>query len=556
MRKLATGLAWIVALSAVGCKDALSVPDLQAPDIARSYSTPSTLDGLIATNFQQIHNGILNSSSALDPQMQVMAFESYATVANFSMALREGLPRSGIDNSRANFSYVENYRDFQQESKQARYAANYVQALDALNATGAHLNYPTGSPGTDTTVIPGEDLRARSFAFFNNGVALGYLALSYDSAAITTPATPSDAIPPLSSYSDVMAAALGSLDSALVIAQQPLAQYGFPLPSNYFNGSTYTQAQYIAVIHSFLARFRAGVARTPAERQAVDWNQVIADANAGIQSDFVVQINSSQGWGLNWLASQMFQNNAAGWHQMSLMIFGSADTSGAYDSWISTPINSRPYILVETPDKRWPSGNTRAAQQANNQGAAWDYTKYPYIRNRTNSDTPGQPWGSSYYDFFRFSGIKNASGVGPWIEFAKVENDMLAAEGYIRQGNYAAAAALINVSRTRAGIPPVAATQDGGLSGATCVPRVPTSAGNATHCGDLMEAMKYEKRMETAFTGYGQWFFDERGWGDLPEGTPIEWPVPYQEMDARGHPFYGLGGIGSPTGAAKGTYGF
>jgi hypothetical protein len=139
---------------------------------------------------------------------------------------------------------------------------------------------------------------------------------------------------------------------------------------------------------------------------------------------------------------------------------------------------------------------------------------------------------------------------------SKVEIDMLAAEGFIRKNDYASAAALINKSRTKAGLPPVTAAVDGGLSGTACVPHVPTSAGNVTQCGNLLEAMKWEKRMETAYTGYGQWYFDARGWGDLPEGTPLQWPVPYQEMDARAKPFYSLGGLGGPSSASKGTYGF
>jgi hypothetical protein len=62
--------------------------------------------------------------------------------------------------------------------------------------------------------------------------------------------------------------------------------------------------------------------------------------------------------------------------------------------------------------------------------------------------------------------------------------------------------------------------------------------------------------METAFTGYGQWYFDGRGWGDLPEGTAVHWPTPNQELDARLKPLYNLGGIGGRDGAARGTYGF
>jgi hypothetical protein len=477
-------------------------------------------------------------------------------VANFGMALREALPRSPIDNSRNNFTFTEDFRDFSRMSQQARYSANYVQSLDGLTAKGVHLGSPTGN-ASDTLTLPGQDLRARSFAFFENGVALGNLALAYDSAAIVTPATPSDAVPPLSSHVDVMKAALASLDSALAIAQLPKASAGFPLPSNYINlaSGTYSQDDYLRLIRSYKARFRAGVARTPAERAAVDWTSVIADATNGIKSDLVVQISSSAGWPLSWLGSQMFASNSAGWHEVPPMIFGMADTSGGYQQFISQPLSARTYFLIKTPDKRFPSGETRAEQQANSP-KTWVYSSYPYMRNRASADPPGDGWGSSYYDFWRFKGIFDNNGVGPWIEMAKTEMDMLAAEGDIRKGDLASAAALINVTRTKAGLPPVTATTDGGLSGNACVPRVPTPAGNTTQCGNLMEAMKWEKRMETAYTGYGQWYFDERGWGDLPEGTPLEWPVPYQEMDARSEPFYNLGGAGGASSAAKGTYGF
>jgi hypothetical protein len=46
--------------------------------------------------------------------------------------------------------------------------------------------------------------------------------------------------------------------------------------------------------------------------------------------------------------------------------------------------------------------------------------------------------------------------------------------------------------------------------------------------------MKYEKRMESIFTGYGVWYLDARRWNDLIAGTPLEWPVPNQEALSRG----------------------
>jgi len=82
---------------------------------------------------------------------------------------------------------------------------------------------------------------------------------------------------------------------------------------------------------------------------------------------------------------------------------------------------------------------------------------------------------------------------------------------------------------------------------------------NTLACGNMMEAMKYEKRMEEAYTHFGAWFLDERGWGDLPEGTGTEWAVPYQDLLARGRTgtaIYSLGGGLNPASAAKGTYGW
>jgi hypothetical protein len=61
--------------------------------------------------------------------------------------------------------------------------------------------------------------------------------------------------------------------------------------------------------------------------------------------------------------------------------------------------------------------------------------------------------------------------------------------------------------------------------------------------------------METAYAGYGMWFFAGRGWGDLPQYTALNWAVPYQEMDSRLESFYGVGGQGGRDAAGAGNYG-
>src|SRR5437879_5441381 len=138
-----------------------------------------------------------------------------------------------------------------------------------------------------------------------------------------------------------MSAALAYLDSAIAIASGPVpagpAGDWFPLPSTWINGQALTSGatgSFVQLARSYKARFRAGVARTPAERAdvtaggIVDWTKVIGDANAGISADFNITMDPTNGWDVAWV-----QQHYAGaeWHQMSQFFIGMADTAGLYD---------------------------------------------------------------------------------------------------------------------------------------------------------------------------------------------------------------------------------
>ena len=315
--------------------------------------------------------------------------------------------------------------------------------------------------------------------------------------------------------------------------------------------------QFRRIIRSYRARFRAGFSRTPAQAAAVDWAKVVDDAENGIQANLMMNIGGSTGWNTG-METQRYQDPT--WSQMSMMYMGMADVSGNYATFISQDYQHRNgFFLVVTPDKRWPAGTTRPAQNAASIQATNDKS-LPYIENRPlANDVTGDPWGVSFYTYNRWRYIRQNSNTGLFPAFMKAENDMLAAEGYIRTGNIAAAAAKIDLTRVaNGGLPAVAgavttATQPV-PGGSQCVPQVPQGNGTVA-CGNLMEAMKYEKRIETTYTGFGRFWIDSRGWGDLIEGTPLEFPVPYQEMQTRLEKFYLLGpGFGSA--AAKGVYGF
>lgn len=533
--------ASLVALTA--CGDNLEVVNHNNPDVARAYATPAGVEGVVGGLGVQLNN-TQRASESINTQAKIYAGEQFATVANFGMAARTIIPRNPISNDLGNDNSVGNVANWNIFSRTGRSAAVAIAAIKAYQAKGLTM----GSTA--------QDARAMAFAYMILGNALGYLSLGYDSAAIVTPLTESSEIPGLSHYSAVNTTALAMFDSAIAVANSAAAatgSNGFPLPSTWMSGqSNLTKDNFIRLVRSYKARIRAGVARTPTERAAVNWQAVISDATNGITSDFTVSIGGSTGWSAGFDVSQSYV--VGGWHSLPMFYLGMADVSGAYDAWLKDGIGTRKAFLVITPDQRWPQGATRAAQGAEAPTVALPAGRY--IRNRpAGEDVPVTGWGDSFYDHRRYGVINRANSTGPYVEMSATEIDMLAAEGYIRTGNLAAAAALIDKTRIKNGLGsigvPASATAPYS-NAADCVPRVPQAPSfTSTACGNILEAMKYEKRMETAFTGYLVWFADSRGWGDLVTGTPVEWPVPYQEMQSRYTPYYN----GTKV-AAKGTYGF
>jgi len=531
----------ILALAASCGDGSLAVANVTLPDIGQVFSTPSSIEQTIGSGFQSCQNAVGRAfTGAVLPQLAVLSLEGYGNNGNYGMASRVGIPRTSITNATGTTA-DETYGAI---AVGGRLAANAVTALDQLRSRG----------GTLGTV--GQDLRARAFGFFAVGCHQGWLALTYDSAGIVTPGLAGDFVPPLSGAASVIRSAIAMFDSAIAVASNPaaLGPSGFPLPA-LWTGNALTRDDFVRLVRSFRARFRAGVARTPAERAAVRWDSVLVDADNGITSDFMVTVGGTTGW----QAAVLVNTNSTLFYQMSPMYYGMADVSRGYDAWLATPIGQRGSFLIVTPDRRWPQGTTRAAQEAASLTPT-SITSRPYVASRP--DPPGgDPWGVSQYELRRLQYLRANNGSGLFPAITKAEIDLLAAEGYLRTGNVAAAATRIDITRVGRGQLPALSGIATSLSdtvpgGASCVPRVPAApAFTSTKCGTVFEALKWEKRMETAFTGFGQWFFDSRGWGDLVENTALELPVPYQEIVARRQAFYSLGG-GLARSAPKGTYGF
>lgn len=579
MNRLVTGcVAAVLAFGLGACSDPLNVENLVNPDIERALASPAGIEQLISTGYQQVHLEQTNCCP-LNAQANSFSLENYASVANFGMGLRVSIARSAIQNDRGNPQGGDNYDNFRDLSKIARSMVNGIQALDRLKASGLSLASPASV---------GRDSRARAFAFFVLGLAEANVALVYDSVAVITNTDAPDAIPPLVKYDAAMTVALTMLDSAIATANAvPAAEVAaFAVPNTWINGYAMTRDQFVRLVRSFKARFRAGVARNPTERAAVSWTEVLNDVNAGITSDVIITQSNSAGWSNGYLVNQY---RYEGWHMMAPNYVGFADSAGGeFDTWVTTNMNRgaagdpNKFYYFRTNDRRFPQGSTHSAQIASSGCTAGNNVlaclpvgtgifRFPYFRHRNGGDSFGEAWAQSAYDHYRFGYLvtQNANRDGPWPAMTKAEMDLLAAEAYIRANDMASAITRINITRVGNGQLPSAtgatgsfATYNGGTpvsGGNACVPRVPVNNLTGRACGDLVEALKWEKRLETAFTGYVQWYIDSRGWGDLPEGTAVHWPVPYQELDSRTSgltKFYTRGGAVENDGTPKSKYGW
>ncbi len=530
------GAAALLGLTA--CGDALNVRNLDVPDVARVLFDAVSVEQAVAGLGPQLNN-TQRASESVNTQAKIMARETFATVANFGMAAKVA-NSAFIPNELGNDNQVGNRANFDQFHRVQRLAFNSITAYQNLVASGK-----AGLPANDEN-------RMRAFAYLIAGQATGYLSMAYDSVAVGYEGMSTTEIPNFLGAAEANAKAIEFLDSAVTIAGRGMST----LPNVWISGNALTQADFIRLARSYRARIRAAGARTPAERAALPWATIIADATNGITADFEIAINGTTGWSAGFDASQIYV--PGGWHSVPMSYAGMADTSGAYQAWSATAAGSRRAFLVVTPDKRWPQGEERgvsctsaAAVCVGQQTKNNILPAGQYIRNRPpGDDVVAAGTGESFYDHRRYGFTQsNTSVPGTYVDMSKTEIDMLAAEGYIRTGNNAAAVTLINVSRVRNGLAPVTTSgAPANTAGSNdCVPKLPNGS-----CGSLLEAMKYEKRMETMFTGYMIWFTDSRGWGDLPQNTAIEWPVPYQEMQARLQPYYN----GMKQQSAASTYGF
>lgn len=520
--KATSGLTALLLIGVVGCTN-LDVTNPNAPDAGRALATPGDVEALIGGAF----NRWTNVGSYYGPTMFLSnaSGEHVAPWANAGMEMYARIPRIPTNNT-AGAANVGNLTRAWFES---------YGAIAAVRDGLKQIDDGKVDLGTDG------NLRAHAYGKFMQGLAHATIAALYDSGFVYDETSDPTAVQ-LQGYQDVMNAALGYFAEAATLA----GSGSFTVPASWMSQDV-PSATLAQLAHSMAARFRAAVARTPTERQAVDWTQVVADVNAGITADWDItqDCNTQEFCNLGGNDAVLYRLSD-GWQMQNNWVAGMADTSGAYQAWVATPLADKQPFILHTPDTRWPSGADEATQLAN----PGEYYSMNSGGTRVWSRPDRGTWRWSYYEqtYEPFYTFGNITGAGS-IPLVKVEEmDALKAEAAFYGGNMQAVADFVNATRTTHGL---IATDAAGTN-TNCVPRLPNGS-----CGNLWEMFKWEKRLETQFAGPLRigWYFDGRGWGDLLQGTILQFPVPYREMLLLSESPYNYGGVADPVwGAPAGTY--
>lgn len=535
-----------LALALFGCESLtdLEVINQNNPETERTLATAADLENLIGGTFLTYWNG----TQHLYPYgtMTVAADENTASWGNWGMRDQGFEPRPVFNNSSTYSNRFVNQTPWNAMYGALSAAADGIIALTPESEGGGGVEI-----GTDGKDNP----RAIAFAKFVQGIALGWLALQFDQAIIFDEdvdlAAAAGGAFEFVPYPQVLTAALTKLDESAKLA----AANSFTLNPAWMAGLDLSSSELIQVIHSFKARLMTHWARSPAEEATIIWADVLNEISLGITDDLVLTNDPARKW---WSVYTWWGTEGGTWNRADYKSIGFLDESGGYISWLATPVADRDEFEMNTPDLRiWGCGidgdlggqcrsvdgsTSRSARIGGTTGQANDQEPGLYFRFFGASPFPANRgtmvW--SMYHHWRYEDVFQIRE-GPIRHITMEEMDLLRAEAYIRTGQPALAMDIINDTRNDAGL------VDVDVNGAPCPPVLPTC--------DLMDQLIYEKRMETWNTNTGGAYFDRRRWGlpaststhhrGLVEGTPVQYPVPGQELEVLQLPTYTFGGVGS-----------
>lgn len=322
-------------------------------------------------------------------------------------------------------------------------------------------------------------------------LATGYYALVFDQAYVSDENGMLNEGEPMK-YDAAMAAAMEFLDKGIAAANSG----SFTLPTSYVPGMSVDNVYLSQFMNTMAARFMTMNSRNASERDATDWNKVLAYANAGITAPFSPVMDDA-----TWLSDIKWTVAYAGWGRVDMRTINLMDPS--------TPAE-------------WPAGEISLPESSSDDlRLASDFT---YLTSQNFRPDRG----TYHYSTYRYSRYDTylAQWVTPVTEMHVAENDMYKVEANLRLGNVSAAASILNAGTrsTRGGLSDVAATADA-----------------------VEDALHYERIIEIMNSSMGFTFFEMRKNDLLQKDTPLHFPMPGKALETAGIDNYTFGpGSGVP----------
>src|SRR3990172_5895418 len=250
--KTIRGLGTAAALLSTGACLDLGVANVNAPDRTRALSEARDVEALISGTFRTWWNR--QQGNAPGPAMSAMADEITASQGNYGFQDQGMEPPREIINQTA---YQWGYWVYDPWLLTNRALASMRDGLQWIDQLGLQI----GTNGADNP-------RILAFAKFMQGLFLGNIALQFDQGFVLDETVDDPLTMELKPYAEVMTAARAKLAEARQIA----SQNNFTIPASWMGSTSFSRDAFVRLTHSYEARFMAQVARSPAERAAVDWN--------------------------------------------------------------------------------------------------------------------------------------------------------------------------------------------------------------------------------------------------------------------------------------------
>jgi hypothetical protein len=535
-------LVGMLTVAVAGCD--LDVVNENEPDRNRALSEPGDVEALVGGTFG-VYFGLVHGGgpTARHPYVPNL-FPNVATLFTATTstgATRENVlePRKQLDNTTTVGSTTGPWGARITWDDMLQIAASVRDALVVIDDLGLVIEDDGGNDVTQ---------RARAFAKFMQGWSYTTLAMLYDQVVVVDETVPqsSDAIQQAVDYmvpwQDAMAAGIAAFQEAITIAEAN----PFTLPSaaqtrSFFATPTaMNSADFVRLAHTLMARSLVLGARTPQERAATNWTTVLDHTAAGLTSDFEVVLEPGFRSSILYARAETNTVGCGNCYRWDNLLVGHADVSGNFQAWLTADIEDRFRFEITTPDRRI-TGTTPTSHGA--------YTAYWAHDN--GFDAAAGLYNFAAYQWQRHFRRGFQSNTGTAIMASVDENNLLRAEALLHTGALQLAADLINITpershtlpdgNTYAGLPAVTTT--GVPNAADCVPK--TDAGD---CCDLLEALWYERMIETGVLDSFHGYFDSRGFGLLRDYAWTQAPVPPEEvelLDLSPYTFGGQGGAGA-----------